>query len=154
MTTATLTACEDFYRGLFNAAIEEHRPVGPLAKIAVDCLLSETASHVGAEELKGSRAADPSRFVVCLAISVLCTRYSSEVVALILSLDNGPNAADVTSLNNRSFPHLPRIANGPRFFHARCGEPRGRGTGCRVEPTHTVALGSPIPSQKGRCQSR
>jgi len=33
MTTATLTQGEDFYRGLFNAATEDHRPVCPVAKM-------------------------------------------------------------------------------------------------------------------------
>lgn len=55
MTTATLTQGEDFYRGLFNAATEDHRPVCPVAKMLL-IQLTETASHVGAEELKDSKA--------------------------------------------------------------------------------------------------
>jgi hypothetical protein len=50
-------------------------------------LLTETASHVGAEEVKGSKAIDANRFVVRLALAVLTERYSHEVI--MLSLDNG-----------------------------------------------------------------
>jgi hypothetical protein len=60
-----------------------------LTETASDTQLTETASHVGAEELKDSKATDGNRFVVRLAVSVLCARYSSEVVGLILSLDYG-----------------------------------------------------------------
>jgi len=58
-------------------------------RIILETLLTETASHVGAEELKGSKAADGNRFVVRLALSVLTQRYSHEVVMLIPALDNG-----------------------------------------------------------------
>jgi hypothetical protein len=60
-----------------------------VTRTILDTLLTETASHVGAEELKGSKAADGNRFVVRTALCALTQRYSHEVVMLILSLDHG-----------------------------------------------------------------
>jgi hypothetical protein len=89
MAASNIASTEAICRAHYANAIEGRLPIAPVAKAILDTFLTETASHVGAEKLKGSRATDPSRFVVHLAISVLCSRYSSEVVSLILSLDNG-----------------------------------------------------------------
>jgi len=88
MAASIIASTEEFCRAQHANAIEGRLPIAPVAKAILDAFLTETASHLGAEKLKASRATDPSRFVVRLAISVLCSRYSSEVVSLILSLDN------------------------------------------------------------------
>ena len=54
MAATAISATEDFVRGQFAHAIDERRPIGPTAKAILDSLMTETASHVGADELRGS----------------------------------------------------------------------------------------------------
>ena len=54
MAASTISATEDFVRAQFAKAIDAHLPIGPTAKTMLDVLMTETASHVGAEELRGS----------------------------------------------------------------------------------------------------
>ena len=54
MATAIMSAAEDFVRGQLAQAIDEHRQIGPTAKTILDVLMTETASHVGAEGLRCS----------------------------------------------------------------------------------------------------
>ena len=69
--------------GSVRQAIDAHLPIGPTAKTMLDVLMTETASHVGTEELRGSGLPDANRFVVKLALGTLTERYSR---TLILSL--------------------------------------------------------------------
>jgi hypothetical protein len=63
MAAAIISATEDFVRTRFAEAIEERRPIGRVTKTMLDLLMRETASHFGADELRGS-GLDANRFVV------------------------------------------------------------------------------------------
>ena len=69
-----------------SQAIEEHRPIGPVAKAILNVLLTETTSHVGQDELRGSGIPDANRYVVKLVLSTLTERYSMASVTLVLNL--------------------------------------------------------------------
>jgi hypothetical protein len=84
MAAQIVTATEDFVRSHFATAIEERRPIGPVTKTILDTLMTETASHVGAEELRPH--GDANRFVVKLVVATLTERYSMASVTLVLSL--------------------------------------------------------------------
>jgi hypothetical protein len=49
-------------------------------------LLTETTSHVGADELRGSGVPNANRYVVKLVLATLTERYSMASVTLVLSL--------------------------------------------------------------------
>jgi hypothetical protein len=84
MAAAIISATEDFVRSRFAEAIEERRPIGPVTKTMLDVLMTETASHVGADELRPY--GDANRFVVKLVLATLTERYSMASVTLVLSL--------------------------------------------------------------------
>jgi hypothetical protein len=86
MAAHTISATEDFVRGQFNEAIEEHRHLGPVAKAILNVLLTETTSHVGQDELRGGGISDANRYVVKLALATLTERYSMASVTLVLNL--------------------------------------------------------------------
>jgi hypothetical protein len=46
MAASTISATEDFLRPI-RAAVEDHRPIGPVTRTILETLLTETASHVG-----------------------------------------------------------------------------------------------------------
>ena len=85
MAAPIISATEDFIRTRFVEAIEERQPIGPVTKTMLDVLMTETASHVGADELRGS-GLDANRFVVKLVLGTLTERYSMDNVTLVLSL--------------------------------------------------------------------
>jgi hypothetical protein len=72
---AIISRAEELCRAFFAESIEEHRPIGPVTKTILDTLMTETASHAGTEELRGSRL-DANRFAVKLALATLRERYS------------------------------------------------------------------------------
>lgn len=76
MATQTISAAEDFVRG--------HKLIGPTARTILDVLMTETASHVGADELRPYR--DANRFVVKLVLATLTERHSMASVTLVLRL--------------------------------------------------------------------
>jgi hypothetical protein len=84
MAATTISATEELCRGQFAHAIDEHRPIGPTVRTIIDTLLTETAFHVGAYELRPYGHAN--RFVVKLVLTTLTERYSMSSVTLILSL--------------------------------------------------------------------
>jgi hypothetical protein len=85
MAAPIISATEDFIRTRFVEAIEERQPIGPVTKTMLDVLMTETASNVGADELRGS-GLDANRFVVKLVLGTLTERYSMDNVTLVLSL--------------------------------------------------------------------
>jgi hypothetical protein len=85
MAAAIISATEDFIRTHFAEAIEDRRPIGPVTKTILDVLMTETASHVGADELRGS-GLDADRYVVKLVLGTLTERNSMASVTLVLSL--------------------------------------------------------------------
>jgi hypothetical protein len=86
MAAATISATEEFCRGQFARAIDEHRPTGPTVRTILDTLLTETASHVGADELRPY--GDANRFVVKLVLTTLTERYYG-----LGAHENGPSCA-------------------------------------------------------------
>ena len=84
MAAQIVSATEDFVRAHFATAIEEHRPIGPVRKAILDTLMTETASHVGREEVKPY--GDANRYVTKLVLTTLTERYSTATVTLVLSL--------------------------------------------------------------------
>ena len=84
MAAQIVSATEDFVRSHFATAIEEHRPIGPVTKTMLDVLMTETANHVGADELRGSKATDPARYVLKVVLATLAERYSLHRVTVFL----------------------------------------------------------------------
>jgi hypothetical protein len=84
MAAQIVSATEEFVRSHFATAIEEHRPIRPVTKTILNTFMTETASHVGADELRPY--GDANRFVVKLVLATLTERYSMASVPLVLSL--------------------------------------------------------------------
>jgi hypothetical protein len=110
MAAQIVSATEDFVRSHFGTAIDERRPIGPTARTILDTLMTETASHVGAEELRPY--GDANRFVVKLVLATLTERYSMASVTLVRSLGKlPPNRPSVRLGGSKSTLHFFRLTD-------------------------------------------